>query len=109
VLHSYPSVNLSLLELRLETGRTHQIRVHLSAAGYPVLGDPVYGGRKRLRNLPPSVLPLVQLLPGQFLHAAHLSFAHPVSGDLMQFSAPPPQSFDLLHAHLTGKSAPVTR
>lgn len=103
VLHSYPSVNLSLLELQLETGRTHQIRVHLSAEGYPVLGDPVYGGRKNLRNLPPSVLPLVQLLPGQFLHAASLSFAHPVSGDRMQFSAPPPKPFDLLHARLAGK------
>lgn len=68
------------LRFRLETGRTHQIRVHLAAAGHPILNDPVYG-RKEARFE----------LPGQALHAWRLEFQHPRTGDLMQFkSAPPP-------------------
>ncbi|MFA5889607.1 MAG: RluA family pseudouridine synthase [Actinomycetota bacterium] len=62
----------ALLEVRPETGRTHQIRVHLSAAGYPVVGDPTYGGTKALA---------ARLgLDRPFLHAAHLEFDHPVTG-----------------------------
>ncbi len=68
----------SLLELTLETGRTHQIRVHLAAVQHPVVGDPVYG-----RPQPP-------LPPRQFLHAAHLELAHPLTGEWMTFDAPLP-------------------
>lgn len=77
----------SLLELQLETGRTHQIRVHLAAVQHPVVGDPVYG-----RPQPP-------LPPRQFLHAAHLEFAHPVSGEELAFDAPLPEELAaFLHA-----------
>lgn len=68
----------TLLELQLETGRTHQIRVHLAAVNHPVVGDPVYG-----RPQPP-------LPKRQFLHAAHLEFAHPVTGEWLTFDAPLP-------------------
>jgi 23S rRNA pseudouridine1911/1915/1917 synthase len=68
----------SLLELQLDTGRTHQIRVHLAAVQHPVVGDPVYG-----RPQPP-------LPPRQFLHAAHLALAHPATGERMAFDAPLP-------------------
>jgi 23S rRNA pseudouridine1911/1915/1917 synthase len=69
----------SLVELQLETGRTHQIRVHLAALHHPVVGDPTYG-----RAQPP--------LPArQFLHAAHLEFAHPITGAWMVFDAPLPE------------------
>lgn len=68
----------TLLEIQLETGRTHQIRVHLAAVNHPVVGDPVYG-----RPQPP-------LPPRQFLHAAHLEFAHPITGEWMTFDAPLP-------------------
>jgi 23S rRNA pseudouridine1911/1915/1917 synthase len=68
----------SLLEIQLETGRTHQIRVHLAAVGHPVVGDPVYGHPQ-----PPQP-------PRQFLHAAHLEFAHPITGAWLIFEAPLP-------------------
>jgi len=69
----------TLLRVRLETGRTHQIRAHLKAIGHPVVGDPVYGTAGRLG------------LSRQFLHAAHLAFEHPVSGDAVDVSSPLPQ------------------
>jgi 23S rRNA pseudouridine1911/1915/1917 synthase len=68
----------SLLELQLDTGRTHQIRVHLAAVGHPVVGDQTYG-----RAQAPHP-------PRQFLHAAHLEFAHPATGAWMVFAAPLP-------------------
>jgi 23S rRNA pseudouridine1911/1915/1917 synthase len=68
----------SLLKLKLETGRTHQIRVHLQAIGHPVAGDPEYGGRGALG------------LQRQFLHAARLAFAHPLSGAPIDVSSPLP-------------------
>lgn len=75
----------SLLELQLETGRTHQIRVHLASVGHPVVGDTVYGRAQ---------LPLP---PRQFLHATHLEFVHPTTGEWMIFEAPlPPDLADFL-------------
>jgi 23S rRNA pseudouridine1911/1915/1917 synthase len=68
----------SLLEIQLETGRTHQIRVHLAAVGHPVVGDLVYG-----HSQPPQP-------PRQFLHAIHLEFAHPTAGEWLVFDAPLP-------------------
>jgi 23S rRNA pseudouridine1911/1915/1917 synthase len=85
---------VSLVELDLETGRTHQIRVHLSHIGHPVLGDPVYG---KQRSLPQSASPELQLalegLQGQALHARKLRFVHPVTGQPMVFEAEPPEDF----------------
>lgn len=68
----------SLVELQLETGRTHQIRVHLASVGHPVVGDSIYGRAQ---------LPLP---PRQFLHATHLEFVHPSSGEWLIFDSPLP-------------------
>ena len=68
----------ALLDVKLETGRTHQIRVHLEAIGLPVAGDPVYGGAGELG------------LERQFLHAAQLSFAHPFTGERVEAESPLP-------------------
>ncbi len=78
----------SLIDVQLETGRTHQIRVHMAYIKYPLLGDPVYGGRLAL---PAGISqPLKQAIRGfkrQALHAKRLGFSHPVSGDRLSFEA----------------------
>ncbi len=74
----------SLLELKLETGRTHQIRVHMKYIGHPLVGDPVYGKSKGIK------------LNGQALHAAVLGFVHPASGQYLEFSAPMPEDMEEL-------------
>lgn len=74
----------SLLECRLETGRTHQIRVHLAAIGHPVVGDARYGGAR------PSVLMGDRSLDRPFLHAAVLGFVHPTTRETMRFTSPLP-------------------
>lgn len=74
----------ALLECDLETGRTHQIRVHLASIGHPLEGDPVYGGRGARR------------LPRQALHAWKLAFFHPRTGKTVRFTAPPPADFEAL-------------
>ena len=73
--------NATLIELQLETGRTHQIRVHMNYIGHPVVNDPVYGHRKILDNT------------GQCLHAAELGFSHPTTGEFMKFSSELPECF----------------
>ncbi len=101
-----------LVALRLETGRTHQIRVHLRFAGHPVLGDPVYG-ETRYQGWPlaPEAREALQNLRGQALHAEHLGFIHPISGDMLRFDAPVPEDFqaalDALrrHAETTNKDS----
>ncbi len=75
--------------LRLETGRTHQIRVHMSSLGHPLLGDTVYGGGKTKFEASHA-----SLLKGQCLHARTISFIHPKSGELMSFSTPLPDYFN---------------
>lgn len=72
----------NLVECRLETGRTHQIRVHMAHIGHPLLGDPVYGPKKGMAGV-----------DGQVLHARELGFIHPDTGEYMEFSARPPESF----------------
>ena len=73
--------NYTLVELTLETGRTHQIRVHMAYIGHPVAGDPLYGPRKTLKG------------NGQFLHAQTLGFTHPTTGESLRFSVEPPAIF----------------
>ena len=73
--------NYSLVELQLETGRTHQIRVHMAYIGHPVAGDEVYGPRKTLKG------------HGQFLHARTLGFTHPRTGEVLEFTAEAPAIF----------------
>jgi 23S rRNA pseudouridine1911/1915/1917 synthase len=77
---------LSLVELRLETGRTHQIRVHLSDKGHPIAGDAMYGGVKRAKNL--RSIPIrhfIETMPRFALHAAELGFVHPTTGKTLIF------------------------
>lgn len=83
---------LALMECWLETGRTHQIRVHMAHAGHALVGDPTYGGRRKLpaKNLPEVSAEAVKQFPRQALHAAVLGFVHPVSGEDVRFEAPLP-------------------
>jgi len=86
---------LSLLELKLFTGRTHQIRVHLKFIGYPVLGDPVYGFVDyHTLPLPETVIRTMEKLPGQALHAQLLGLKHPTNNAYMEFTAPLPDYFN---------------
>ena len=88
----------SLVEVRIETGRTHQIRVHMAHIAHPVVGDAVYGSRKREQALGLSA-------PRQMLHAARLSLAHPMTGRPLEALAAPPQDMsDLLQALRAGSS-----
>ena len=88
----------SLLRCTLETGRTHQIRVHLSHLGHPVIGDPTYGRvrRKRLAQMSDAAAEAVAGFPRQALHATRLGFAHPVTGEDLTFEAPPPSDMEAL-------------
>ena len=72
----------TLIECQLETGRTHQIRVHLKYIGHPVVGDPLYGPKKTIKG------------NGQFLHAGELGFTHPKTGQVLTFKAPIPTIFE---------------
>ena len=80
--------HFTLVECRLETGRTHQIRVHMNYIGYPLAGDPKYGPKKTID------------FPGQVLHAGVLGFIHPVSGEYLEFSSPLPEDFEQLLSDL---------
>jgi len=89
---------LALMECWLETGRTHQIRVHLAHAGHGMVGDPVYGGKRKLAraSLPEALAEAVKAFPRQALHAAVLGFVHPVSGEDIRFEAPLPEDMTVL-------------
>ena len=91
----------ALLEVDIETGRTHQIRVHLTDLGHPIVGDRVYGGAGRIRTVgDPAARARMKVLDRQALHAWHLAFTHPVTGEKMQFSAPLPEDMAVLCAFL---------
>ena len=82
------------LRLRLETGRTHQIRVHMAYITHPLVGDPVYGGRPRPpKNSTPELLTKLRSFKRQALHAAMLSLYHPITGELMTWHADLPDDF----------------
>ena len=79
-----------LLECRLATGRTHQIRVHMAERGHALIGDPTYGNQRslaRLRALPAALREQVAAFPRQALHAVLLGFRHPATGEYVQFSS----------------------
>jgi 23S rRNA pseudouridine1911/1915/1917 synthase len=100
VLERYPG--FALLQADLETGRTHQIRVHCAYIGHPVVGDPIYGpggGRPRDPTIPPEVRAAIDGLSGQALHAYALAFVHPATAEPLAFTAPlPPDTHRLLAA-----------
>jgi len=92
----------ALLSLTLETGRTHQIRIHLSHRGHPVVGDKVYGSTHRFPRDP-----LLDGFPRQALHASRLGFTHPLTGAWLHFHAPLPEDFDRLLRALRQESGGV--
>jgi 23S rRNA pseudouridine1911/1915/1917 synthase len=97
---------LTLVRARLETGRTHQIRVHLAHIGHPLVGDPVYGGRRRLPpGAGPAAIAALEGFRRQALHAARLSFAHPSGGKAVVFEAPLPDDMARLLEALSGEPA----
>ncbi|MDF1607978.1 RluA family pseudouridine synthase [Hoeflea sp. YIM 152468] len=92
----------SLVECRLETGRTHQIRVHMAHIGHPLIGDAEYGGgfRTKANRLPEQVRDIVTAFPRQALHAFLLVFEHPASGETLRFTAPLPDDMEHLRRAL---------
>ena len=85
------------LRVKLETGRTHQIRVHMTAAGYPLVGDPVYGKRLVIpKNCEPSLSELLRQFKRQALHATRLALVHPVSQETLSWEAPVPEDMLIL-------------
>ncbi len=89
------------VRVQLETGRTHQIRVHFAHKGNPLLGDPVYGGRHRMpKGATPELAAAVSQFPRQALHARRLGLVHPASGESLEFESPLPADFRELLAVL---------
>ena len=90
----------SWIEARLETGRTHQVRVHATGSNFSLLGDPVYGvpslQQPKWKALPAEVREAVTAMPGQALHARVLGFTHPITGKPLRFEAEPPPEFRVL-------------
>ncbi|MCX7899752.1 MAG: RluA family pseudouridine synthase, partial [Methylocystis sp.] len=92
----------ALVRCRLETGRTHQIRVHMAHIGYPLIGDPTYGAgfKTKIAKLPDHARGVVEKLGRQALHAATLGFAHPVTGEELIFESRLPEDLAALQAAL---------
>lgn len=106
VVEAYGSPNVvSMVECWLETGRTHQIRVHLAHAGHGLIGDPVYGGKRKLpaKAFSAATTEAVRDFPRQALHAAVLGFKHPVIGTDLRFEAALPADMDGLVTNLRGQ------
>ncbi|MDA8747389.1 RluA family pseudouridine synthase [Litoreibacter sp.] len=94
---------VSLLDCWLETGRTHQIRVHMAYCGHSLIGDPTYGGRRKIAKtaLSEAAIEAIAAFPRQALHAATLGFIHPVNGERLSFEAGLPADFTKLIEQLT--------
>src|SRR5215469_2589502 len=91
----------TLARVELETGRTHQIRVHLAHVGFPIVGDPVYGGRRRVpAGCSAALAEGLRSFPRQALHAGRLQLAHPLTGRELEWEAPPPADMQKLLAAL---------
>jgi 23S rRNA pseudouridine1911/1915/1917 synthase len=86
--------HFTLVECRLETGRTHQIRVHMNYIGFPLAGDPKYGPKKTID------------FPGQVLHAGILGFVHPSTGEYLEFQAPLPEDFEAVLVEMRNPAPP---
>ena len=103
VLESFGTVT-SLVECRLETGRTHQIRVHMAHIKHPVVGDPVYGRQRAAKGAASKtekgIVAQLQAFPRQALHAGEIKFVHPRTGKQMKFKAPLPDDLAALLKHL---------
>jgi len=99
--HDKDGPTAALIDCTLETGRTHQVRVHLAHIGHPLIGDPLYGRgfKSKLRKLPEDLQTTLAGLERQALHAARLAFVHPVSGTLLEFNSPLPDDL----AEILGK------
>src|SRR4029079_10392886 len=102
VIDVEPFRGVSWLRVAISTGRTHQIRVHLSESGHAVVGDDLYGG---VRGALPSPLAVLKKVRRPMLHAARLSFDHPLDGRRLTFDAPLPEDMTEILAALR---APVT-
>ncbi|MEW5727162.1 MAG: RluA family pseudouridine synthase, partial [Pseudomonadota bacterium] len=98
VVRPYAGGAVSLVECRLATGRTHQIRVHMTSIGHPLVGDQTYGRPRaaRTRGLPPEARDRLASFPRQALHAYLLGFSHPSSGQNMIFESDMPSDINLL-------------
>jgi 23S rRNA pseudouridine1911/1915/1917 synthase len=94
---------VTLVKVAIATGRTHQIRVHLSAIGHPIVGDPVYGG---IRRRVPNGLRAVMRLERPFLHAARLCFTHPSDGRRVEFDSPLPPDLESVLDDIVARDAP---
>ncbi|MBI3910836.1 MAG: RluA family pseudouridine synthase [Armatimonadetes bacterium] len=107
VLERFPG--FALLEARLETGRTHQIRVHCAYIGHPIIGDPVYGSGRRIGDggVSPAVRAAIERLQGQALHAYYLAFTHPRTGERRLCTAPPPADTQALLEALGSRWQPT--
>lgn len=92
---------VTCVEVSLESGRTHQIRVHMTHIGHPLVGDPVYGrSTRRRRGMPDAVYELLRAFPRQALHAVRIELVHPGNGETAAFSAPLPPDLERLLAEL---------
>jgi 23S rRNA pseudouridine1911/1915/1917 synthase len=99
---------ITLLELTLKTGRTHQIRVHCTAMGHPIVGDQVYCSRKWIQNIDKlfsgkssSIAARLKAVPRQMLHAWRLGLTHPHTGEFMTFESPIPEDMEELIEELS--------
>jgi 23S rRNA pseudouridine1911/1915/1917 synthase len=91
-----PPVGLALLRCRLGTGRTHQIRAHLAAQGFPLVGDPVYTGPRRVAIADAELSAVLRAFPRQALHAWRLSLVHPIARHTLTIEAPLPSDISML-------------
>ncbi len=102
-LARYGGDTAALVECRLETGRTHQIRVHMTAIGHPLIGDPVYGTPRRRKGVAADAIrAFTEGWERQALHAATLGFRHPVTGQILRFDSPLPEDLQRLRVFLEG-------